>query len=124
MRAWAGAKKKTPRDAGAVLTISAALNEIATNLVNDAVFPALGTCRMYAIAPASAYVAEWLQSFREFPPRQKPGSFNLDRVMEAVTAGSQGETIDSRVIRSKPEVRIACSVSCASWPTSAMWLCP
>jgi arylsulfatase len=27
----------------------------------------------------------WLQSFREFPPRQNPGSFNLDRVMEAVT---------------------------------------
>jgi len=26
-----------------------------------------------------------LQSFREFPPRQKPGSFNLDRVMEAIT---------------------------------------
>jgi arylsulfatase len=26
-----------------------------------------------------------LQGFREFPPRQKPGSFNLDRVMEAVT---------------------------------------
>jgi hypothetical protein len=25
------------------------------------------------------------QSFREFPPRQKPGSFNLDRVMEAMT---------------------------------------
>jgi hypothetical protein len=45
---------------------------------------------MYAIAPASAYVGQWLQSFREFPPRQKPGSFNLDRVMEAVTAGSQG----------------------------------
>ena len=45
---------------------------------------------MYAIAPASAYVAEWLQSFTEFPPRQKPGSFNLSRVMEAVTAGSQG----------------------------------
>jgi arylsulfatase len=41
--------------------------------------------RMYAIAPASAYVAQWLQSFREFPPRQKPGSFNLDRVMEAVS---------------------------------------
>jgi arylsulfatase len=26
-----------------------------------------------------------LQSFKEFPPRQKPGSFNLDRVMEAIT---------------------------------------
>ena len=38
---------------------------------------------MFAIAPASAYVGAWLQSFREFPPRQKPGSFNLERVMEA-----------------------------------------
>ena len=41
---------------------------------------------MFAIAPAGAYVGAWLQSFREFPPRQKPGSFNLDRVMEAVTS--------------------------------------
>ena len=45
---------------------------------------------MIAIAPAAAYVGQWLQSFKEFPPRQKPGSFNLERVMEAVTAGSQG----------------------------------
>jgi arylsulfatase len=43
---------------------------------------------MWTIAPAGAYVGNWLQSFRDFPPRQKPGSFNLDRVMEAVTAGS------------------------------------
>jgi arylsulfatase A-like enzyme len=40
---------------------------------------------MFAFAPASAYVGNWLQSFREFPPRQKPGSFNLDRVMESIT---------------------------------------
>ena len=44
---------------------------------------------MWAFAPAGAYVGQWLQSFKEFPPRQKPGSFNLDRVMEAVTAGSK-----------------------------------
>jgi arylsulfatase len=43
---------------------------------------------MFTIAPAGAYVGQWLQSFKEFPPRQKPGSFNLDRVMEAVTAGT------------------------------------
>ena len=42
----------------------------------------------FAVAPAAAYVGNWLQSFREFPPRQKPGSFNLDRVMEAVTKGA------------------------------------
>lgn len=41
--------------------------------------------RMYIFAPAGNYVAQWLQSFREFPPRQKPGSFNLDRVMEAMS---------------------------------------
>ena len=45
---------------------------------------------MFVFAPAGAYVARWLQSFREFPPRQKPGSFNLDRVMEAVTSTGGG----------------------------------
>ncbi|WP_026965925.1 arylsulfatase [Algoriphagus terrigena] len=43
---------------------------------------------MFTFAPAAGYVGQWLQSFREFPPRQKPGSFNLDRVMESVTQGS------------------------------------
>lgn len=45
---------------------------------------------MWTIAPAASYVGQWLQSFRDFPPRQKPGSFNLDRVMEAVTTGATG----------------------------------
>jgi arylsulfatase A-like enzyme len=48
------------------------------------------TQRMFVLAPASAYVGQWLQSFREFPPRMKPGSFSLDRVMEAVTATGRG----------------------------------
>jgi arylsulfatase len=42
---------------------------------------------MWAFAPAGAFVANWLQSFKDFPPRQKPGSFNLERVMEAVMQG-------------------------------------
>ncbi|HEX9853574.1 MAG TPA: sulfatase-like hydrolase/transferase [Woeseiaceae bacterium] len=44
---------------------------------------------MFMIAPAVAYVGQWLQSFKEFPPRQQPGSFNLDGVMEAVTSSSK-----------------------------------
>ena len=46
---------------------------------------------MWAMAPAGAYIGQWLQSFKEFPPRQKPGSFNLDNVMEELTSrpGSQ-----------------------------------
>jgi arylsulfatase A-like enzyme len=46
--------------------------------------------RMFMLAPAGAYVGQWLQSFREFPPRMKPGSFSLDRVMEKVTAPHGG----------------------------------
>lgn len=41
---------------------------------------------MFVMAPAAAYVGNWLQSFKEFPPRQKPGSFTLERVMEEVTS--------------------------------------
>jgi arylsulfatase A-like enzyme len=41
--------------------------------------------RIYALPPTIAYVAGWLQSFKEFPPRQKPGTFNLNQVMEKVT---------------------------------------
>ena len=45
--------------------------------------------RMFLIAPAGAYIGKWLQSFKDFPPRQKPGSFNLDRAMEAVMSSAQ-----------------------------------
>jgi arylsulfatase len=45
---------------------------------------------MFVLAPAGNYVGQWLASFREFPPRMKPGSFSLDRVMEAMTASAHG----------------------------------
>ncbi len=44
---------------------------------------------IFLLAPAGGYVGQWLQSFRDFPPRQKPGSFNLDRVMESITENQQ-----------------------------------
>jgi arylsulfatase len=47
---------------------------------------------MFVFAPAGVYVAQWLQSFRDFPPRQKPGSFNLDRVMQAVIDSGQNSS--------------------------------
>jgi hypothetical protein len=43
---------------------------------------------VFVLAPAATYIAQWLQSFREFPQRQKPGSFNLDRIMESITSGA------------------------------------
>ncbi|MDX2380890.1 MAG: sulfatase-like hydrolase/transferase, partial [Acidimicrobiia bacterium] len=46
---------------------------------------------IFVTYPMQALAAEQLQSFKDFPPRQKPGSFNLDRVMEQMTdAGGSG----------------------------------
>jgi arylsulfatase A-like enzyme len=38
--------------------------------------------RVYLLMPAQSYVAEFLKSFQEFPPRQKAASFSLDQVMD------------------------------------------
>lgn len=38
--------------------------------------------RAYMLVPAQAYVAQYLETFKEFPPRQKAASFSLDQVME------------------------------------------
>ena len=35
-------------------------------------------------------LAQWLESFKEFPPRAKPASFSIDRVMESMSAHSEG----------------------------------
>jgi len=38
--------------------------------------------RVYFLVPAQQYVANFLATFQEFPPRQKAASFSLDQVME------------------------------------------
>jgi arylsulfatase len=45
--------------------------------------------RGFALVPAQAVVAQWLESFKEFPIRQKPATFNLDQVMEKLTPKTQ-----------------------------------
>ena len=39
---------------------------------------------LFAMYGAQAIVAEWLESFKEFPPRQKSASFSVDQVVEAL----------------------------------------
>ena len=46
--------------------------------------------RMFYIVPAQAIAAQWLESFREFPMRQKPASFNLDEVMAKLSSAASG----------------------------------
>ena len=41
--------------------------------------------RMFVLVPAQAYVANFLSTFQEFPPRQKPASFTIDQVLKRLT---------------------------------------
>jgi arylsulfatase len=43
--------------------------------------------RLFVLVPAQVIVRNFLQTFADFPPRQKPGSFSLDRVIEELSEG-------------------------------------
>jgi arylsulfatase len=47
--------------------------------------------RVFLLVPAQAYVAKWISSFKEFPPRQKPASFSIDEVMKKLEEGPRGK---------------------------------
>ncbi len=40
--------------------------------------------------PAQAVVGQFLATFRDFPPRQKPVSFSVDQALEAMQKASTG----------------------------------
>ena len=42
--------------------------------------------RAYLLVPAQTYVGKFLETFKEYPPRQKAASFSLDQVMEKLTS--------------------------------------
>ena len=45
----------------------------------------------YLMAPAVAIVGRYLQTFQDFPPRQRPGSFTINQAMELLRAGAAGD---------------------------------
>jgi arylsulfatase A-like enzyme len=42
--------------------------------------------RAFLLVPAQAYVGQFLETFKEYPPRQKAASFSLDQVMEKLSS--------------------------------------
>jgi arylsulfatase len=42
----------------------------------------------FALVPAQGYVAQFLETFKAFPPRQKAASFSLDQAMEKLETPS------------------------------------
>ncbi len=47
--------------------------------------------RAFMLVPAQAYVGKFLETFREFPPRQKAATFSLDEVMEKLSGAPARE---------------------------------
>ena len=45
---------------------------------------------VFVIYPMQALAAEQLQSFKEFPPRQEPAAFNLDKILEKMDEAASG----------------------------------
>lgn len=46
--------------------------------------------RAFLLIPAQQYVAKFLSTFKEFPPRQKPSSFSIDQVLETLKQNPTG----------------------------------
>ena len=46
--------------------------------------------RAFILVPMQGIIAKFLETLREFPPSQKAGSFNLEKVMATMTEGASG----------------------------------
>ncbi len=44
--------------------------------------------RIFALVPAQTFVKEYIDTFQEFPPRQKPAKFNVDDALATLKTAS------------------------------------
>ncbi len=47
--------------------------------------------RTFLLLPAVSKVGEYLATYKEFPPRQKPASFSIDQVIEKLESSTKGK---------------------------------
>jgi len=46
--------------------------------------------RVFLLVPAQALVKDFVDTFKEFPPRQKPASFSVEQVLEQMSRSQGG----------------------------------
>ncbi len=46
--------------------------------------------RSFLVVPTQEIVGQFIATFREFPPRQRPSSFSVDRVMQKLEESTVG----------------------------------
>ena len=42
----------------------------------------------FLLVPAQAYIGQFLTTFKEFPPSQRPASFSIDQIMQKLQEGA------------------------------------
>ncbi len=45
----------------------------------------------FLVVPSQAYVVKFIETFKEFPPRQKPASFGIDQALETLQQSASGQ---------------------------------
>ena len=51
-----------------------------------------GADKLWMFVPAQVVVGQFIESFKEYPPSQKSGSFSVDQVLEALQTGAAGQS--------------------------------
>ena len=46
--------------------------------------------RAFLVVPTQAVVSQFIATFKDFPPRQKPSSFSVDDIMEVLKKPTGG----------------------------------
>lgn len=46
--------------------------------------------RLFLLVPAQVFVGQFLETFKDYPPRQKPASFSIDQVLSTLQANQGG----------------------------------
>ena len=49
-----------------------------------------GADKLWMFVPAQMVVGMFVESFKEYPPSQKSGSFSVDQVLQALQTGAAG----------------------------------
>ena len=55
--------------------------------------------RAFFVVPAQDLVGRFIETFKEFPPRQRPSSFSVEQVMDLLNQPQGGEGVGGRALR-------------------------
>ena len=58
----------------------------------------IGSVVSSALVPVQALVAEFVATFKEFPPRQKPSSFSVDQIVGQIMETLQSHKVADNLV--------------------------